>query len=118
MIMGAVELIVIGLYSAGGPACTAAPREARDDDTVVARNGSRCGPARAGLGRVRSSCILIGVVGAVVVAPSARNGSAAGCRRMDSRWYGTTWREFDLGSVLTVTTGVAANGGGGDLAAP
>ncbi|MCW2948765.1 MAG: ABC-type spermidine/putrescine transport system, permease component [Actinoallomurus sp.] len=52
--------------------------------------------------------ILLGVVGAVVV-------DSFGTKWFDgwlpsgwtSRWYGTTWREFDLGSVLWVTLEVA-----------
>jgi putative spermidine/putrescine transport system permease protein len=52
--------------------------------------------------------ILVGVVGAVVV-------DSFGTKWFDgwlpsgwtSRWYGTTWREFDLGSVLRVTLEVA-----------
>jgi putative spermidine/putrescine transport system permease protein len=52
--------------------------------------------------------ILVGVVGAVVVDSfGTRWFSGWLPSGWTSHWYGTTWREFDLGSVLIVTLEVA-----------
>jgi putative spermidine/putrescine transport system permease protein len=52
--------------------------------------------------------ILVGVVGAVVVDSFGTRWFGGWLPQgWTSRWYGTTWREFDLGSVLTVTIEVA-----------
>ena len=52
--------------------------------------------------------ILVGVVGAVVVSSFGTRWFAGWLPDgWTTRWYGTTWREFDLGGVLTVTLEVA-----------
>jgi putative spermidine/putrescine transport system permease protein len=52
--------------------------------------------------------ILLGVVGAVVVDSFGTRWFGGWLPQgWTSRWYGTTWREFDLGGVLTVTLEVA-----------
>jgi putative spermidine/putrescine transport system permease protein len=52
--------------------------------------------------------ILLGVVGSVVVDSFGTRWFGGWLPRgWTSHWYGTTWREFDVGSVLTVTLEVA-----------
>jgi putative spermidine/putrescine transport system permease protein len=52
--------------------------------------------------------ILVGVVGAVVVSSFGTRWFAGWLPDgWTTRWYGATWREFDLGGVLTVTLEVA-----------
>ncbi|MEV5709402.1 ABC transporter permease subunit [Actinoallomurus sp. NPDC052274] len=52
--------------------------------------------------------ILLGVVGAVVVDSFGRKWFGGWLPKgWTTHWYGATWREFDLGGVLTVTLEVA-----------